>query len=495
MGMKRKRSVKRSRHVRGAALAMALVLALAACGGGDDDDDAEPTDDAEVTDDTDDGDDAAADDADDGADDDGDDDGDSGELTTVTVWDRAGGEASARERYFEQWNEEEGPELGIFVDYQPQATNEYGQILRTAFQTDRGPDVFHSTTGDLGAFAEAGWIQPIGDLVDPAVLEQNEQFIPDVSALVIDGEVYAIPSVGLTIRLFYNQSLFEEAGLDPETPPTTHSELYDMASAITEAGNGEYYGIAAPVAWVGFPGWVLNSIVESGYEGTSSNQHFDYETQQFESERAASGVQLYRDLIADGIAVPGAESMTLDMAAAAISAEEAAMVVMGSMLVPEVEAVGGAPEGLAVADLPVPDGREFVQNPMNAGFPFSMSSNVEDVEAATTVLEVITSADIQAAVAEDGVPPLVSEAWESPAVAEQPLLLEMRPTEVDQQWPRGPESFLAPEGLNFPDTITRLVLDTSTDIEAELADLAQRFNDAYERAVEQGDIDPANYGG
>ena len=40
--------------------------------------------------------------------------------------------------------------------------------------------------------------------------------------------------------LFWNKALFEQAGLDPEMPPTNLQEIHDMAAAINDPANGVY---------------------------------------------------------------------------------------------------------------------------------------------------------------------------------------------------------------------------------------------------------------
>ncbi|MCP4940534.1 MAG: extracellular solute-binding protein, partial [Planctomycetaceae bacterium] len=45
-------------------------------------------------------------------------------------------------------------------------------------------------------------------------------------------------------NMFYNPVLFEKAGLDPEKDmPKTFSEFREVCKKITEAGDGEFYGL------------------------------------------------------------------------------------------------------------------------------------------------------------------------------------------------------------------------------------------------------------
>jgi multiple sugar transport system substrate-binding protein len=56
----------------------------------------------------------------------------------------------------------------------------------------------------------------------------------------LNGKVYGIPWVAGTRALFYNKELFEKAGLDPDSPPSTWGELIECARKIHSPGKGVY---------------------------------------------------------------------------------------------------------------------------------------------------------------------------------------------------------------------------------------------------------------
>lgn len=71
---------------------------------------------------------------------------------------------------------------------------------------------------------------------------------PDVRELVTkDGRVYGVPNVHYGVGLVYNRKLFTQAGLNPDTPPTTWAEIREAAKRIAalgpgHVGYGEYSG-------------------------------------------------------------------------------------------------------------------------------------------------------------------------------------------------------------------------------------------------------------
>lgn len=54
----------------------------------------------------------------------------------------------------------------------------------------------------------------------------------------VDDKIYGIPRTGYSMGLIYNRALFEEAGLDPDTPPATWDEVRAAAKRIAALGDG-----------------------------------------------------------------------------------------------------------------------------------------------------------------------------------------------------------------------------------------------------------------
>jgi len=75
-----------------------------------------------------------------------------------------------------------------------------------------------------------------------------------------EGKLYAMPINRSTPLLYYNKSLFAQAGLDPEKPPKTWNEFRTMVKTLTRAEGGEtkVYGFLPAADW-----WFFESIVWS----------------------------------------------------------------------------------------------------------------------------------------------------------------------------------------------------------------------------------------
>ena len=76
----------------------------------------------------------------------------------------------------------------------------------------------------------------------------------------VDGKLVSLPFNRSTPIFCWNKTAFQEAGLDPDTAPTTYDELMDYAKKLTKAENGKTtrYGFAATID----AGWYLMGMVQ-----------------------------------------------------------------------------------------------------------------------------------------------------------------------------------------------------------------------------------------
>ncbi len=415
-----------------------------------------------------------------------------GGPATIVVWDRAGAHAKARQEFFRTWNEGEGASLGLTVQYEPQATDKYEEIVRVGFQTKRAPDLFHSPSSQLGAFVAAGWVLPLPDLVDQAVLDKAAPYHQKNSELVWGGVPYAVPTTAFTNRLVINTDLFTKAGLDPESPPKTFAEVRQAAAAITKIGQGDAFGMIIPIKATGFRQWSVDIPLMAGDPALAQFGLFNAAAQQYESAKYAPVVELYRALITDQTAYPGAATLTGDVAANAFGKGEAGMYLTSSAIVSSLADLGSKVSAVA-APLPVPDGQQLARSPMNAGYPYAISSTSKNPEQAAKVFEVMVGDGIQEALAAKAAPPINDTVWDSAAIKDNTFLQQYRPADLDQQWPKTPGGLLQVDGEKVDQTIEKLLLDPAADLDAALSSMQQRMQDAYDAAVQSGEVDPQEF--
>ncbi len=181
-------------------------------------------------------------------------------------------------------------------------SDQFVQKLGTAIAGGDAPDLIAIDLIYVPQFASTGQLVDITDLADS---------MPDFDLLtashirlgVYEGRNYALPFFVDGSFLIYNKTLFEQAGLDPQKPPTTWAELLDYARAITALGDdiyGYYFSGACagcnaftflPLIWAS-GGDVLN---EDGTEAT------------IDTPAVVSALQLYRQMWEEQLVPPGAQ--------------------------------------------------------------------------------------------------------------------------------------------------------------------------------------------
>lgn len=156
-------------------------------------------------------------------------------------------------------------------------TMEIGDSAKILTEVSAGnpPDVyFDCSSSDVGQWAANGYVLNL----DPYI--QSSHF--DLSKLnrgahligTYKGHTYALPLLEDTFMLYYNKTLFRQAGLDPNKPPTTAEELAtdtdkltkkDSSGKITQLGfdptfdAGAFVGSWLPVLATTFGGTLVDA--------------------------------------------------------------------------------------------------------------------------------------------------------------------------------------------------------------------------------------------
>ena len=149
---------------------------------------------------------------------------------------------SAMEQLIENF-EAANSDIKVTMTHFPYA--DYRTKVAAAIPAGEGPDVVQLFYGWLNDYVAANLIQPLpNNVFPPAMIE--EEFFPMVGAMREGDNYWALPTAVRSLALFYNESLFDEAGIDG--PPETLDDLIDTAKKLTKmdaAGNLTQVGITA----------------------------------------------------------------------------------------------------------------------------------------------------------------------------------------------------------------------------------------------------------
>ncbi|HJY60088.1 MAG TPA: extracellular solute-binding protein [Streptosporangiaceae bacterium] len=149
---------------------------------------------------------------------------------------------------YKEWNEDvaafekANPNITIQSIYSNQCDVPATLTAQLAAGTE--PDVYETYFGDLNQALDAGQAADITQYVNSTTVPVWKDIVPSAIAPVTAGKtLYGIPIFNYTQGLVINRQLFTQAGLNPDTPPTTWAQVETDATAITKLGNGIYgYG-------------------------------------------------------------------------------------------------------------------------------------------------------------------------------------------------------------------------------------------------------------
>ena len=131
----------------------------------------------------------------------------------------------------------------ITVKAMPISTETAEEGILAALAAGVPPDVCQMNATEVAKYGQWGSLVALDQFADWGEVKQR---IPEGAIQTFGGHVYAMPWRTNPVMLFYNKDLFAEAGLDPEKPPATWSELLEAAEALTRPDEGRWAFVAYP---------------------------------------------------------------------------------------------------------------------------------------------------------------------------------------------------------------------------------------------------------
>lgn len=159
---------------------------------------------------------------------------------------------ATQEKQFEDAN----PDIDIVgVEYEWEAPTFAAQLAAGSL-----PDVYTVPFTDAKTLLANGQLADVTD--EMTELGYIDKFNPIVLETVTgdDGRVFGFPRQAYALGLNYNRQLFEEAGLDPDNPPSTWDEVREYAKIISDKTGKAGY---ATMTMNGTGGWQLGAQAAS----------------------------------------------------------------------------------------------------------------------------------------------------------------------------------------------------------------------------------------
>lgn len=393
------------------------------------------------------------------------------EPVTLQYFTWTSGSMSAIEPMVEKFNETN--EYNITVEIVLK-TGEWQTALKTAILSDQAPDILHGVS-DVTEALSNGWIEPWDNYLSE---EFKEQIDPYAYKVEVNGEVstYAFAWGAKTYKIAYNKDLFAAAGITEL--PTTWDEIYECAKLITETGNGEYYGFGlagAPsggaVAFIMEPIGSLEGVYKMGYDFSKNSYDFSY---------ASPYIELFRQMIAEGITFPGAETLDNDSLRAQFAAGKIGIIPSCSWDCAAINTQFEASCDWGVIEWPSAIGGENKGSLcLRDSANYMLSASSDHKEEAAIFLEFMLGEDYQSE--------LLSQATDMSVLPWALAAAENKPASEYSQW----AEYSATEdmvpicnvnlsvqitGDNEATTMALLMGTPDMDIDSTLTDLAARYN-------------------
>lgn len=234
-------------------------------------------------------------------------------ASTVAAFALDTGAASAGEILWwtPNWGEARARELadkfmaanpGITVNLEITVSDGLPTRIQTALRSGSPPDLIEAQHGWVVPYAQAGLLTPLDDVL--AALGKDD-FVPaSLQYDTWDGHVWGIPYRIETHGVFYNKGAFRAAGLDPEKPPATWTELVDVATRLTGKGaNGQDQFGFAVTGGGEFGNTVFRSLPFIWMAGGSLISD-DMTTATVNTPETVAGVTFYTDFLKKGLSPP-----------------------------------------------------------------------------------------------------------------------------------------------------------------------------------------------
>ena len=408
----------------------------------------------------------------------------SDEIETITVWTDSSSDKIVRERQVEEFNANEGKELGIEIDYQIYGQN-YVDTLRIAAQAGETPAIFHADDKWLPEFVEAGWVLPYEDFPGSEELLSKYDGMLSEQKQIFDGKTYTLPYTMTTYGFVINMELFRQAGLTEDDIPETWDEVREVAAKITEAADGKAYGLGLSSTL-----WTVSSYYTFGAGENVGHYGYDWDKKQFDYSAFNPLIKAIDQIVADGSVLPGFESLDADGIRAQFAAGTIGMMGMANFDCSAYKEL--FPVNFEWKITGVPKFSEDQTQYKRFGLPTNLicigPNAIEHPEKVMKVVEFFYDDANLAEMYEDGIYiPIRSEAIE--LATKEPSLNGFKEFATFDElfvMPPVPDSYISVEGTTYREAITNICTNPGLDdVDAIMADVDQRYNDALSK------IDPA----
>jgi multiple sugar transport system substrate-binding protein len=161
--------------------------------------------------------------------------------TKVTFWNGfTASDGDVLREIYDNFNKTNDKGIKVEMDIMPWAN--LFEKLATSLATNTAPVMVLLGSDKMTEYIANEGIVELADFWSASGLDQSIYAQSVIDCFKYQGKTYGIPMQYNTQYLYWNKDLFTKAGLDPEKPPKTFTELKEYAAKLTD-NSKEQYGI------------------------------------------------------------------------------------------------------------------------------------------------------------------------------------------------------------------------------------------------------------
>jgi multiple sugar transport system substrate-binding protein len=251
---------------------------------------------------------------------------------------------------------------------------QYRTELVRAIATGDTPDLVCIDNPDTSSFASQDGLLNLAGYVAQSERIDPEVYLPGPWSTVQwrDG-IYGIPRDSNTIAVYYSRPMFEAAGLDPENPPATWSELKAAAEQLNDPAN-RVFGIL----------FAARQAEDSTFQWLPFLWQNGGDIDRLAGPEAIEALEYWVSYLADGLTSPDILTMTQSECVNRFIAKNAAMAISGPWDTPRVDQNADFEWGVAL--MPVKDGKDIRASALG-GWNWCIPAAARHPDAAWQVIE------------------------------------------------------------------------------------------------------------
>lgn len=387
---------------------------------------------------------------------------DGGGKLTVAIWD------NAQQPGLAEIMADFTASTGIQTELQVITWDSYWTLLEAGASGGDMPDVFWMHSNEAAKYMSNDILLDLTDRITASEVLEMDRFPQDIKEMYVYGEkTYAVPKDIDTIALWYNKTMFDEAGIAYPDESWTWDDLYETAVKLTKDDKSQY-GIAMNPSNEQ-DGW-MNTIYSMGGHVISE----DMKQSGMDDPNTIRAIQYIQKLITD--AMPPAAVMAETGTDVLLSSGKIAMLSQGSWMVSAFKNNEYIAENCDVAVLPK-DAETGKRVSLYNGLGWAAYAGTDNPDGAWRLIEWFGSKDMQYKQAQLGVTMAayegVSQEWikNTDKFNLQPYL-----TMMDSDIVFRPHSKSTLTWWNMMSTELKAIWSGSQDVETVCKSIAEQMN-------------------